>query len=187
MLIIMGDINAKLQADNTECERAKGQHVRGNINVNGEMLVDFCLNNNCNTRGTILSHKGIRKLMWRSPDGRTVNQIDHIILNSKWRCLQDVKGHCGADVNSDHYLVIAKVKLKLWANVPKHQRRPIFDISKLRSPDVKKCFTIELRNHFSILANAGEEDPGTVERKWGNVKEEYTEAAKKFIGRIKSG
>jgi endonuclease/exonuclease/phosphatase family metal-dependent hydrolase len=44
----------------------------------------------------------------------TVNQVDHIIINKKWRrCLQDIKFHRGADINSDDYLVIAKVRLKL--------------------------------------------------------------------------
>ena len=110
MLLITGDINAKVGSDNSNCEAAMGKHGCGSINDNGERLVDFCLNNNCIIGGTIFPHKNIHKLTWRSPDGRTINQIDHLIINKKWRrSLLDVKVFRGADVNSDHYMLFAKI------------------------------------------------------------------------------
>ena len=90
MLLIMGDINAKVGDDNSKCGRAMGRHGCGVMNNNGERLVDFCLNN-CVIGGTIFPHKSIHKLTWKSPDGSTFNQIDHILINGKWRrSLQDV-------------------------------------------------------------------------------------------------
>lgn len=74
LLLIMGDINAKVGNDNTNCERAMGRHGCGVMNDNGEGLVDFCLNNNCVIGGTIFPHKTIHKLTWKSPDGSTINQ-----------------------------------------------------------------------------------------------------------------
>ena len=47
MLLIMGDINAKVGDDNFNCVRAMGRHRCGVLNNNGERLVDFCLNNDC--------------------------------------------------------------------------------------------------------------------------------------------
>ena len=47
LLMIIGDMNAKVGADNTNCDRAMGKHGCGVINDNGERLVDFCLNNDC--------------------------------------------------------------------------------------------------------------------------------------------
>ena len=62
-----------------------GRHGCGTINNNGERLVEFCLSNRCIIGGTIFPHRDIHKLSWRSPDGNTVNQIDHVIANKKWQ------------------------------------------------------------------------------------------------------
>ena len=83
MLLIMGDMNAKVGADNTDCDRAMGKHGCGVMNDNGERLIGFCLENNCVIGGTIFPHRNIHKLTWKSPDGSTVNQIDHILINGK--------------------------------------------------------------------------------------------------------
>ena len=82
VLLIMGDMNAKTGSDNTDRERAMGREGCGIINDNGEKFVNFCLNNNCVIGGTIFQHKEIHKLTWKSPYGRTVNQIDHVVINN---------------------------------------------------------------------------------------------------------
>lgn len=74
------------------------------------------LENNLIVGGTIFPHKGIHKLTWMSHDGLTTNQIKHILINRKWcRSLRDVRVCRGADANSDHFLVIGSIKLKLQA------------------------------------------------------------------------
>ena len=63
-----------------------------NITDNGERLIDICQENNLVIGGTLITHKDIHKLTWTSPDGKTQSQIDHIIINGKWRhSLQDVR------------------------------------------------------------------------------------------------
>jgi hypothetical protein len=62
-----------------------GKYGCGNINDNGERLVDLCGTNNLVIGGTIFPHREIHKLTWISPNGRDKNQIYHIIINEKWR------------------------------------------------------------------------------------------------------
>lgn len=154
-------MNARAGNDNIGRENAMGRHGCGTINENRERLVDFCINNRCIIGGTIFPHRDIHKLSWRSPDGHTVNQIDHVIVNKKWqRSLLDVKVHRGADVGSDHHLVIAKIRLKLRATPKIKQQCKVFDINKLLAPKFQKQFTIELRYRFNALEDEDGEENG---------------------------
>jgi hypothetical protein len=192
-LMILGDLNAKVGSDNSICPRTMGKHGCGNQNDNGERLVSFCSNNNYVIGGTIFPHKDIHKLTWTSPDGRTVNQIDHVIVNYKWRrSLQDVRVYRGADANSDHYLLIAEVKTKLRKALRPLKRKRL-DISRLRDPTIKEEFSLELRNRFSALADLTQDgdqeeaandgdDPAGVQEKWDNIKKVYLETAEKVVG-----
>ena len=116
--LIIGDMNAKVGSENDGMKSVMGRHGCGTINENGKMLTIFCLKNEMVIGGTIFPHKDIHKKTWRSPDGRTYNQIDHVMINRPWRrTLADVRAMRGMDVGSDHYLVIGKLKLKLNTKV----------------------------------------------------------------------
>ena len=67
LIIIMGDLNAKVGADNSGSDRVMGRHGSGIINENGERLVEFCTTNNL-----VIG-------------GRDRNQIDHLLINEKWQ------------------------------------------------------------------------------------------------------
>ena len=185
MLLITGDMNAKVGSDNIGSEDAMGRHGCGIIKDNEERLVEFCLNNNCRIGDTIFPHRYIHKLGRRPPERHTFNQNNHVVVNKKWqRSLQYVKVHSGEDVGSDHHLVIAKVRLKLRATSTTKQRRKVFDINKLRAPEVKREFTIELRNCFSALESEDKdgEDQDIVETTWDNITKAYKEIAESVLG-----
>ena len=71
MLLILGDLNAKVGSDNTGREHVMGKHGIGTINDNGERLADFCEENNLLIGGILFQHKHIHKTTWTSPDGTT--------------------------------------------------------------------------------------------------------------------
>ena len=75
LLVVMGDLNAKVGEDNEGCESIIGKHGIGMRNDNGEKLVDLCSLNNLVITGTIFPHRQIHKQTWTSPDGRTMNQL----------------------------------------------------------------------------------------------------------------
>ena len=97
ILLVMGDLNAKVGEDNERYENIIGSHGVGERNDNGERLVDFCRLNNLVVTGTIFPHKLIHKQTWTSPGGKTKNQIDHVLVSRQHRR--------GADIASDHQLV----------------------------------------------------------------------------------
>ena len=61
VLLIIGDLNAKVGSLNEGREKTMGKHGCGTINNNGERLVDICEMNNCVIGGTIFTHKKINK------------------------------------------------------------------------------------------------------------------------------
>ena len=81
--ILMGD--AKVGSDNTGKELIMGRHGVGEQNENGELFSEFCMFNDLVIGGTLFPYKPIHKKTWKSPDGKTENQIDHITIDRKWR------------------------------------------------------------------------------------------------------
>lgn len=49
-----------------------------------------------------------------SPDGRTKSQIDHTLIDKRYRSnIRQVRSYQGAGRDTDHYLVIASFRNKL--------------------------------------------------------------------------
>ena len=70
-----------------------------------ERLNKFCDFNEMVIIGTVFPHKEIHKQTWVS-HGRTKNQIDHTLVNRKFRTsVLDTRAIRSADVASDHNLV----------------------------------------------------------------------------------
>ncbi|XP_063427083.1 craniofacial development protein 2-like [Mytilus trossulus] len=68
MLIVMGDLNAKVGKDNSNLQEVLGKHGCGTINENGELLCNFCQINVLIITVSIYPHKEIHKVTWKSPD-----------------------------------------------------------------------------------------------------------------------
>jgi len=125
----VGDMNAKFGSDYTNRERAMEKYGCGKANDNGECLIYFCLNNTCVIGGIIFPHKDIHNFTWKSPDSKTVDRNDHITINDKWcRSLLDVRTYRGADTNSNHLLITARIKLKLRRIVKQQCQRKSYVI-----------------------------------------------------------
>ena len=146
---LMGNMNVKVGANNTDREREMGRHGLGEMNENGEMLADFC---STNTLVTIFLHRKCHKATWVSSDKLTENQIDHVMVRQRYRSsLQNVRVRRGADIGSDHYFVVTKIKMRLSTrkNLPKPRKK--FNVGELKQKDTKKMFQLSLHNRFEVL------------------------------------
>ncbi|XP_074818463.1 uncharacterized protein LOC141993021 [Natator depressus] len=87
-----------------------------------------------------------------------------------------VKVRRGADVGSDHHFVTASINLKLRSVGPPNKRHRLYDIDKLKSPEIQKAFVLQLKNMFQALADLDEQEGNAneeINKKWG--KQRYSQ------------
>ena len=190
LLVITGDLNAKVGSDVEGYERVMDKHGIGTRNYNSEELYYFCGMNDLVITGTIFPHKKIHKQTWIFPDRRTRNQIDNVLINRKFRTsLLDTRAIRSAYVASDHHLVCTKLRLKLKV-VPERRRirRTGYDIQKLENDWCRRQFRLDLRNRFEILQKEELEDDETdepeaeLEKANGILEKAYNMTPKKVLG-----
>ena len=186
--ILMGDFNAKIGLDNTGYDEVMGRHGLGEMNENGERFADVCALNNMVIGGSVFPHKRIHKATWVSPDLITENQIDHVCITKKFRrSLKDVRAKRGADVASDHHLVVAKLELKLRRNETSQQRRRArYNVAFLRDVSTAERFRVTLSNRYQVLQELHENDEGlNINSQWMDIKEAINYACEEVVGRRK--
>ncbi|VDP29324.1 unnamed protein product, partial [Schistosoma mattheei] len=150
LTILMGDFNAKVGMDNTGYEDIMERHGLGERNENSERFANLCAFNKPVIGDTIFPHKRIHKTTRTSPDHTTQTQIDHICIKKTFRrTIEDVRNKRGADIASDHQLLIAKMKLKLkkhWTMGRTISQK--FNTAILQDTNKLNEFKIALSNKF---------------------------------------
>ena len=103
--IIVGDLNAKIGKDET-WRGTIGMHSLHNVsNDNGERLVYWAAAEDLVVTSTLFPNKDIHKMTWKSPDGRTLNHIDHVLATRRFRwSIKNTRSYRGADADTDHFL-----------------------------------------------------------------------------------
>ena len=111
MKILLGDFNAKVGREIIIKPTIGLESLHQDSNDNGVRQVNFAASKNLVVKSTMFPHRNIHKYTWTSPDGKTHNQIDHVLIDRRWHSsILDVRSFRGADCDTDHYLVIAKVR-----------------------------------------------------------------------------
>ena len=110
-------------------------------------------------------------------------QIDHVLLDRKWQSnVLDVRSFRGADFDTDHYVLIAKVRERLSVGKQAAQRfdRQRFNLSKLNELEVRKQYQIEIINRFAAMENLNNDE--NLNRTCENIKENIKTSAKANLG-----
>ena len=108
-LFVLGDFNAKVCGLNSQYPEVVGIHsnVKRGHNKRGKRLMTFCTRNSLDITNIFFKHR--RKYTWISPDGKTLNTIDYILVRNKaLRNVTDAHTVACIDI-SDHRLVRGKV------------------------------------------------------------------------------
>jgi len=82
--MVVGDLNAKVVKENSFRPKIGPNSLHNISNNNETRLVNFASSKDLIISSTYFLRKDIHKYTWKSPDGRTQNQIDHILINKRY-------------------------------------------------------------------------------------------------------
>jgi len=105
-----------------------------------------------------------------------------LIDRRRHSCILDVRSFRGADCDTDHYLVVAKLReiLAVRKQAAQKYEEERFNLGKLKELEVKEKYQIEITNRFAALENLNvDEDVNMV---WENIKENLKTVAKESLG-----
>jgi hypothetical protein len=152
-------------------------------NDNGVRVVNFATSKNLLVKSTMFPHRNIHKYTWTSPDGKTHNQTDHVLIDSKWHSsILDVRSFKGADCDTDHYLVVAKVReiLAVIKQATQKSDAERFNLKKLNELEVRKQYQIKISNRSAAWENLNVRE--NIIRAWENIKEGIKISAEESLG-----
>lgn len=142
ILMVIGDFNAKvgITAADVGLRNIIGNYGLGCRNNRGERLIQFAADNSFTIMNTVFKHHPRRLYTWTSPSGEYRNQIDYILIRTRWRSsITNAHTLPGADFMSDHQLLVCDMRIRL--------RKPIVNkISKRIKVLDKESFTRLLKD-----------------------------------------
>ncbi|XP_030745457.1 uncharacterized protein LOC115874434 [Sitophilus oryzae] len=181
--LLLGDMNVKIGQGS--CGKLIGRYGLGERNERGDRLLQYCQENSMIITNTFFKLPKRRLYTWKSPrdnENRIVrNQIDYIILNQRYRnAMKSVKTYPGADVGSDHNLLVTEIMVKLKKLKVLSNQRSI-DTSLLRSNNAKVKVYQGINENLSKLINCCSATQSQPEDMWQSLKSAIIEPCKKYL------
>jgi hypothetical protein len=120
-------------------------------------------------------HKDIHKETWYSADGKTANQIDHVLISTRNRfrsAITDIRALRESDIGSDHNLLKINVKVNLRAKAGNKYNEKRKMVNIFQNSKLKQESAIEISSKFEVLENLDEEDStdNNINEKYENIK-----------------
>ena len=167
ILIVQDDWNAKVGEDaRKDWKGTCRPYSNAQTNERGLLLLEFASYNDLFLTNTFGQHKPSKRWTWHSPNGKTHNQIDYIMVKKRFRSSVNInrtRSFPGADVGSDHELLTMTFRLRLKRIIKPTKTRIQYDLEKLKDPTVAKAFQAKICGKFADddLSTAPEKDHKT--------------------------
>ena len=177
-LIVLGDFNAVTGTERAGYELCVGPHGSGDRNVNGSLLLDFAKFRRLRIGGSWFQRREPRRWTWYSNAGGVAKEIDHILVSTRWRILQNCRVYRSAEFfATDHRLLIATLRIHIRSKKIPRCNSPRFHLEKLGDPVCAQEFAVAVSNRFGVLDTL--EDP---EEMWNTFKRETLKVTEECVG-----
>ena len=116
--VLMRDFNAHVETDTDTWKGVIGKYVVTGLNENERYLLQLCCSNGLRMMNTVFQHRDVYKYLWYRPTMDQKSLIDFCIVSSDlFSDVLDVRVKRGAELSTDHHLVVCSLQLsKLWPN-----------------------------------------------------------------------
>ena len=186
--IVLGDFNAVTGTSRDGYEACVGPHGSGTF-PNGErdtsssMLLDFAASRGLRIGGSWFQRPNSWRWSWYSNTGRTKKEIDHILVDGRWRMLRNCRVFRSAQFfSTDHRLLVATLGLRLRVPRPPASGQVRLDVGRLRDPQVAQEFTRGLGERLEKLGNSGD-----TQVMWTDFRDSVLDAAGDSIPKVAGG
>ena len=164
-----------------------GSYCNVETKERGLRLLEFATFNNLVLTNTLDPQKPSKRWTWHSPDGKHHNQIDYILVKKRFRSgvnIHKTRSFPGADIGSDHDLVMMTFRVRLKKARKPNQPRLRFDLEKLRDPDVACTFQATIGGKFAPLIGLIDEDMD-IDTMITTYNTAVTDAASEILGKVR--
>lgn len=179
--ILLGDFNAKVGQEGIFGTTVGRFSLHETTSSNGLRLIDYAAAHNMVVSSTRFRHLNIHQASWLSPDRLTRNQIDHVVIDARHASsILDVRTFRGPNIDSDHYLVAAKVRTRLC--VAKTSRRSMsrkLDIDGLQSQQIADAYSSRLSD---LLSQSLPPDSVDTSHMWAHISHSLRTTAEEVLG-----
>ena len=117
------------------------------MNDRGQRLLEFAERQKLVVENTLHPHKNSRTTTWHSPNSLIHNQVDCIITPQRFKSSiirSATITYPGADINSDHDLVMCNLHLKLRSNKRHRSTRIRCNIDRLKDSHISHLYANKL-------------------------------------------
>ena len=160
-----------------------GKHGERVKNDNGSRLLRFSAENEFSIMNTHFEHKEIHKFTWKCPGRQLRSIIDYFLVRSDLRKdVNDVRVVRGAEIGSDHHLVLMKMKVRGRKQTKKTEKKSQLRSERLRTKEGKTKYCAKLSQKMREAKCVNGDD---VEAAWNEFKSDVKEVAEVVCGRKK--
>ena len=159
--VLTGDFNAHVGTDTDTWKDVIGTHEVAGLNENGRCLLQLCCSNGLRILNTFFLHREVHKYTWYRPGMDRKSLIDFcIVLSDLFSDVLDVRVKRGAELSTDHHLVVCSLRLlKPWPNRRSNRSSVSYRIKweALEDRKVRKQFASSISSKFRQLPNVSKD------------------------------
>lgn len=182
-VVLLGDLNARVGNDHETWSGCLGRFGVGNMNENGQRLLEFCSRHNLSITNSLFPGKANRKKSWCHPRSKQWHQLDFVIVRQCHRTeVCNTRSYHSADCDSDHSLVLSIMKLRPKPFYRRKKQSIKIDVSRSQIPTLKEEYCDILK---AKLSEADLSENCSPEALWNSLKQAIHSAGLESFGKKK--